>query len=97
MKKSDSFNAYFSKARTIDSHAARSDIGAIVCNSLVICVIMLIELEEDEVQDDGGDGEVYGDEMWAVDVEEDGDGNIGERKDVKEGNGLRLDCGWNFS
>ena len=26
-------------------------------------------------------------------VEEDGDGNIGERKDVKEGNELRLDCG----
>ena len=63
MKKSDSFNVYFGKAKTIDSHATRSDIGAIVYNSLVICVIMLMELEEDEVQNDGGDGEVYGDEM----------------------------------
>ena len=58
---------------------------------------MLMELEEDEVQDDNDDGEVYKDESWAVGVEENGDGNIGKREDVKEDNERRPDCGWNFS
>ena len=58
---------------------------------------MLMELEEDEVQDDNDDGEVYKDESWAVGVEENGDGNIGKREDGKEGNERRPDCGWNFS
>ena len=58
---------------------------------------MLMELEEDEVQDDSDEGEVYEDESWVVGVEENGDGNIGKREDVKEGNERRLYCGWNFS
>ena len=58
---------------------------------------MLMEPEQDEVQDDGEDGEVHEDESWAVSVEEDEDGNIGEHEDVAEGNKQRLDCGWNFS
>ena len=50
----------------------------------------------DETQEHGEDEDVYEGESWAMGVAEDGDWNIGECKDVKDGNRQRLDCSWDF-